>query len=68
MHRENNKRVPREKKKKIVDKISIQKGIKIDVEFIKDPNHMFSNHEEELIEAIRKYLNDSLDSSEYREI
>ena len=54
--------------KRIVDKISIQKGIKIDVEFIKEANHMFSNHDEELMEAIRKYLNNALDSSEYREI
>jgi len=29
---------------------------------------MFSNHDEELMEAIRKYLNNTLDSSEYREI
>ena len=68
IHGEINKRVPSEVIQKIVDKISIQKGIKIDVEFIKEANHMFSNHDEELMEAIRKYLNNALDSSEYREI
>ena len=42
IHGESNKRVPSEVIQKIVDKISIQKGIKIDVEFIKEANHMFS--------------------------
>ena len=68
IHGESNKRVPSEVIQKIVDKISIQKGIKIDVEFIKEANHMFSNHDEELMEAIKKYLNNALDSSEYSEI
>ena len=45
-----------------------KKGIKIDVEFIKDANHMFSNHDEELMSSIRKYLNSVLDSSEYKEL
>jgi hypothetical protein len=67
IHGEDNKRVPSEVVQKIVDKISIQKGIKIEVEFIKDANHMFSNHNEELIGSIRKYLNNVLDSSEYKE-
>ena len=68
IHGESNKRVPSEVIQKIVDKISIQKGIKIDVEFIKEANHMFSYHDEELMEAIKKYLNNALDSSEYSEI
>ena len=68
VHGENNKRVPIEAIHKIVDKISIQKGIKIDVEYIKEANHMFSNHDQELMEIIRKYLNNALDSSEYLEI
>ena len=29
---------------------------------------MFSNHDQELMEIIRKYLNNALDSSEYLEI
>ena len=68
VHGENNKRVPIEAIHKIVDKISIQKGIKIDVEYVKEANHMFSNNDQELMEVIRKYLNSALDSSEYLEI
>ena len=64
----NRKRVPIEAIHKIVDKISIQKGIKIDVEYVKEANHMFSNNDQELMEVIRKYLNSALDSSEYLEI
>ena len=50
------------------DKISIQKGIKIEVEFIKEANHLFSNHDQELLTSIKKYLNNALDSSEYIEL
>ena len=64
----NNKRVPIEVIQRLVDKISIQKGIKIDVEFIKEANHMFSNHDQELLTSIKKYLNNALDSSEYIEL
>ena len=59
--------MPVEVIQKIVDKISIQKGIKIDVEYIKGANHMFSNHDEELMVSIRKYLNNVLEPSEYKE-
>ena len=68
IHGENNKRVPIEVIQRLVDKISIQKGIKIEVEFIKEANHMFSNHDQELIASIKKYLNNALDSSEYIEL
>ena len=68
IHGEDNKRVPIEVIQRLVDKISIQKGIKIDVEFIKEANHMFSNHDQELLTSIQKYLNNVLDSSEYIEL
>ena len=68
IHGENNKRVPSEIIQRLVDKISIQKGIKIEVEFIKGANHMFSHHDEELMDKLKKYLNNVLDSSEYLEI
>ena len=67
IHGEGNKRVPIEVIQRLVDKISIQKGIKIDVEFIKEANHMFSNHDQELLTSIKNYLNNALDSSEYIE-
>ena len=53
---------------KLVDRLSIQKGIKIDVEFIKEANHMFSNHNDELVSSIKKYLNNILEPSEYKEL
>ena len=68
IHGDNNKRVPSEIIQRLVDKISIQKGIKIEVEFIKEANHMFSNHDQELLTSIKKYLNNALDSSEYIEL
>ena len=62
IHGDNNKRVPSEIIQRLVDKISIQKGIKIELEFIKEANHMFSNHDQELLTSIKKYLNNALDS------
>ena len=59
--------LPTEIIQRLVDKISIQKGIKIEVEYIKEANHMFSNHDEELMDSIKKYLNNTLDASEYSE-
>ena len=53
---------------RVLEKISIQKGIKIELEFIKEANHMFSNHDQELLASIKKYLNNALDSSEYIEL
>mgnify|MGYP001161179584 CR=1 FL=1 len=52
---------------RLVDKISIQKGIKIEVEYIKEANHMFTHHDQELMNSIKKYLNNVLDPSEYSE-
>ena len=60
--------IPIEVIQRLVDKISIQKGIKIDVEFIKEAHDMFSNHDQELLSSIKKYLNNALDSSEYIEL
>ena len=68
IHGENNKRVPYEIIQKLVDRLSIQKGIKIELEFIKEANHMFSNHNDDLINAIKKYLNNVLDPDEYIEL
>jgi len=67
IHGENNKRVPSEVIQRIVDKVSIQKGIKIELEFVKEANHMFSYHDQELMDSIKKYLNNVLDASEYNE-
>ena len=42
--------------------------IKIDVEYINEANHMFSHHDQELMDTIKKYLNNVLDPSEYSEL
>ena len=67
IHGDNNKRVPHETIQKIVDRLSIQKGVNIELEFIKEANHMFSDHNDELMNAIKKYLNNVLESAEYKD-
>ena len=56
IHGRNNKRVPYENIQSIVDRLSKQKDIKIDLDFINNANHNFSNHLDELMTSVRKYL------------
>ena len=60
VHGKNNKRVPFENIQKIVDRLSIQKNVKIDLEFINEANHIFNTHHEELMSVVKKYLDDRL--------
>ena len=44
IHGRNNNRVPFENIQSIVDRVSKQKDVKIDIDFINDANHNFTNH------------------------
>ena len=65
-------RKKKELKKSSVNNVFLEctnkKGIKIDVEYINEANHMFSHHDQELMDAIKKYLNNVLDPTEYNEL
>ena len=61
IHGKNNKRVPFENIQKIVDRLSMQKDVKIDLEFVNEANHIFKDHHEDLIKIIKKYLDNRFD-------
>ena len=61
IHGKNNKRVPYENVQKIVDRLSMQKDVKIDLEFVNDANHIFKNHYDDLLNVIKKYLDERYD-------
>ena len=62
IHGRENQRVPFENIQSIVDRLSKQRNVKIDIDFINDANHNFSNHLEDLMEAVKKYLNQRYDN------
>ena len=62
VHGRNNNRVPFENIQSIVDRISKQKDVKIDIDFINDANHNFTNHLDDLMDVIKKYLNQRYDN------
>ena len=62
IHGKNNKRVPYENVQKIVDRLSIQKDVKIDLEFVNEANHIFSDHHDDLMKIVRNYLDNRYDN------
>ena len=60
IHGKNNKRVPFENIQKIVDRLSIQKDVKIELEFVNEANHIFNKHHEQLMNVVKKYLDNRL--------
>ena len=39
-----------------------QKDVKIDIDFINDANHNFTNHLDDLMDVVKKYLNQRYDN------
>jgi uncharacterized protein len=56
VHGEKDHLVPQESVSKLVQKLSQQRGIKIDLRVVPDADHFFSGHLEQLDEVIESYL------------
>ena len=56
VHGENDTLVPQDSVRKLVQKLSQQRGIKIDLEVIPGADHFFSGHLRELGGAVERYL------------
>ena len=50
---------------KLVERISIQKGVKIDVDVVQGANHFFADHLDELIARIGGYLDAALTAPDF---
>ncbi len=60
VHGEEDDVVPSETVHKLVERISIQKGVKIDVDVVPGANHFFTDHLDEMITRVGAYLDTAL--------
>ena len=60
IHGEEDTAVPPETVYKLVERLSIQKGVEIKVDIVPGANHFFTEHLEQLMERVSAYLDDSL--------
>ena len=60
IHGEEDMAVPPETVHKLVERLSIQKGVEIKVDIVPGANHFFTEHLEQLMERVSAYLDDSL--------
>ena len=56
VHGEEDEQVPPDAIYKLVERLSIQKGVKIDIDLIPGANHFFTDHLDPMIEQISTYL------------
>ena len=50
---------------KLVDRLSIQKGVTIDIDIVPGANHFFTNHLYPMIERIGTYLDTALTEPDF---
>ena len=65
LHGGNDDQVPPDSVYKLVDRFSIQKGVKIDIEIIPEANHFFTNHLETMIDHVSNYLSKSISKNTF---
>jgi alpha/beta superfamily hydrolase len=64
LHGDSDDVVPPDSVKKLVDKLSTQKGITIDHVLVKNADHYFGKHLDEVNKIVTDYLNKSLPETE----
>jgi alpha/beta superfamily hydrolase len=52
--------VPPDAVHKLVERLSIQKGVTVDVDIVPEANHFFTDHLDQMIERVSAYLDDAL--------
>jgi alpha/beta superfamily hydrolase len=57
---EEDEQVPPEAIHKLVDRLSIQKGVKIDINIVPGANHFFTNHLDPLVDHVSAYLDTAI--------
>ena len=58
---EHDEQVPPDAICKLVDRLSIQKGVNIDIDIVPGANHFFTDHLEPMIGQVAGYLDAALD-------
>ena len=65
MHGELDEQVPPESVEKLVERLSIQKGVNITVDVLPGANHFFTDHLDPMIERVEAYLNESIQEDDF---
>ena len=65
MHGELDELVPPESVEKLVERLSIQKGVNITVDVLPGANHFFTDHLDPMIERVEAYLNESIQEDDF---
>jgi alpha/beta superfamily hydrolase len=60
VHGEEDTAVPPDAVHKLVERLSIQKGVTVDVDIVPEANHFFTDHLDQMIERVSAYLDDAL--------
>jgi alpha/beta superfamily hydrolase len=60
VHGEDDTAVPPDSVHKLVERLSIQKGVTIDVDVVPGANHFFTDHLDQMVERVSAYLDDAL--------
>ena len=50
---------------KLVDRLSIQKGVTIDIDIVPGANHFFTDHLDPMIERVGSYLDTALTEPDF---
>ena len=65
VHGERDEQVPPDSIHKLVDRLSIQKGVTIDVDIVPGANHFFTDHLDPMIERVGTYLDAALTEPDF---
>ena len=65
MHGELDEQVPPESVEKLVERLSIQKGVNITVDVLPGANHFFTDHLDPMIERVGAYLDTALTEPDF---
>ena len=65
VHGEQDGKVPPDAIHKLVDRLSIQKGVTIDIDIVPGANHFFTDHLDPMIERVSTYLDSALTEPDF---
>ena len=65
VHGEKDEQVPPDSIHKLVDRLSIQKGVTIDIDIVPGANHFFTDHLDPMIERVGSYLDTALTEPDF---
>ena len=65
VHGEEDEQVPPDAIHKLVERLSIQKGVTVDIDLVPGANHFFTDHLDPMIERVSTYLDKTLNEPNF---